>query len=457
MCGWRGSCDWVVSHFLSSVPGCSGVAFALAGRQIGGVVDFAALLRGLMREREMSGRCLARLVPCDAALISRLVCGKQRPSARMARLLDDALGASGALVEAARVVPVRGAAGMDAGWGEGGDDEVRRRELLGAMVAGPLAVQLEQIRRHLDGVAGVSASERDADEWEGVAEGYARQVLSTPAVVFLPHLLADAGEVTERLVSASGGVRLRLARSAALIGALAAIGVSALGDQMTAGRWWRTSVRVASESGDGDLAAVILGRQAVKSLYMPAGGSDALRLADRAVAAAGGRAGAGVVSAWSARAQAFAVAGRKAEARAAMVEQRRAWERLPHGVCRDAGSEFGQHERRVAHTEVWVLAKLGETRAALHALDGYLVHPGSTLSRARAELLRAEALIRGGDADGGARHCVKVLTGLPGGWRGDAEVVSSARAALAAVPAAQGSRLPVLEAREVLALSAGKG
>src|SRR5712691_9136360 len=167
-------------------------------------MDFAALLRGLMREREMSGRCLARLVPCDAALISRLVCGKQRPSARMARLLDDALGASGALVEAAsRGDSARGAAGLDGRWDEGGDDEVRRRELLGAMVAGPLAVQLEQIRRHLDGVAGSSASERDADEWERVAAAYARQVLSTPAVVYLPHLLADASEVTERLVSAS--------------------------------------------------------------------------------------------------------------------------------------------------------------------------------------------------------------------------------------------------------------
>ncbi len=164
-----------------------------------------------------------------------------------------------------------------------------------------------------------------------------------------------------------------------------------------------------------------------------------------------------MVSAWSARAQAFAVAGRAGDARVAVAEQRRAWERLPDGVCRDAGSEFGQHERRVAHTEAWVLAKLGDKRAALEALDAFLIYPASALSRARAELLRAEAVIRGGDADGGARHCVGVLTGLPGAWRSDSSVVSSARAALAAVPAAQGSRLPVLEAREVLALSAGKG
>lgn len=102
-----------------------------------------------------------------------------------------------------------------------------------------------------------------------------------------------------------------------------------------------------------------------------------------------------------------------------------------------------------------MLAKLGETSAALDALDAYLMHSASALRRARAELLRAEALIRGGDADG-ARHCMRVLTGLPGAWRADSVVVSSARAALAAVPVAQGSRPPVLEAREVLALGAGR-
>ncbi len=413
-------------------------------------MDFAALLRELMRERELSGRGLARRVPCDASLISRLAGGRRRPSPRMARRLDELLGASGALVEAA--APGRVAVRSD----ECEVDEMRRRELLGAMVAGPLAVQLEQIRRHLDGVAGAVASERDADEWERVAERYSREVLSVPAVVYVPHLLADAGEVTERLASASGAVRVRLGRSAAMIAALAAVGLSALGDPMTAGRWWRTSVRVASESGDGELAAMILGRQAVKSLYRAGGSSDALRLADRALAAAGDQACAGVVSAWSARAQAFAAAGRHADAVMAVAEQRAAWERLPEGASRDAGSEFGQHERRVAHTRAWVLTKLGDADAAVNAVDAYLIHPATVLSRARAEMLRSEAMIRGGDVDGGARHCMSVLSALPAGWRGDCEVMSSARAALGAVPAGLGMRRPVQEARQSLALSAGR-
>lgn len=419
------------------------------------VMEFAALMRDLMREREVSGRCLARRVPCDASLISRLSRGLDRPSARIAALLDRELGASGALIEAAR--SQAGTARLARiGWcaDEFGDADVRRRELLGAMAAGPLALQLEQIRRHLDGLS-VVASERDADEWERVAAGYARKVWGMPAAVYLPHLLADTGELTERVMSASGSVRVRLTRSAAKMAALTAIGLAAVGDGMTAARWWRTSARVAEGSGDGELAALVLGKQAAKAIYGPGGNPDALVLADRAVAAGGGRVCAGVVSAHAGRAQALAGLGRRGEALAAVADHKRGWERLPDADVSAAGSEFGQPELRVRHTEAWVLVKLGATRPAVAALDAYLMYPVSSGRRAKMELLRAEALIRAGDVDGGARHCVGVLSGLPGAWRGEWEVLSSARAALGAVPVALGSRPAVREAREVLALSAG--
>lgn len=60
-------------------------------------MDFAARLHALMDEREMSGRGLARRVPCDPALISRLMSGRQQPSARMAARIDEVLAAGGAL------------------------------------------------------------------------------------------------------------------------------------------------------------------------------------------------------------------------------------------------------------------------------------------------------------------------------------------------------------------------
>lgn len=60
--------------------------------------DFAEQLRALMAGRGLSGRALARKVPCDPALISRFVNSKQQPSAEMAQRLDDVLEAGGALV-----------------------------------------------------------------------------------------------------------------------------------------------------------------------------------------------------------------------------------------------------------------------------------------------------------------------------------------------------------------------
>ncbi len=60
-------------------------------------MDFAAKLGALMAARDMSGCALARLVPCDRALICRYRSGKQAPSARMARRIDEVLGAGGDL------------------------------------------------------------------------------------------------------------------------------------------------------------------------------------------------------------------------------------------------------------------------------------------------------------------------------------------------------------------------
>jgi hypothetical protein len=48
------------------------------------------------------------------------------------------------------------------------------------------------------------------------------------------------------------------------------------------------------------------------------------------------------------------------------------------------------------------------------------LYPDATAGRAQVEMHRAEALIRSGDVDGGAAHCVTVLTVLPAGWRQDA-------------------------------------
>ncbi len=70
-------------------------------------MDFASQLAALMNERGLGVRALARRVPCDPAMISRLASGKQQPSAGMARLLDGILSAGGKLARAERGEPAR--------------------------------------------------------------------------------------------------------------------------------------------------------------------------------------------------------------------------------------------------------------------------------------------------------------------------------------------------------------
>jgi transcriptional regulator with XRE-family HTH domain len=86
-------------------------------------MDFAAMLAELMERRGIGVRALARRVPCDAALISRLARSRQRPSAQMARRLDELLEARGGLTAA-------GSAGRPGAAGEGsgpGGDALRAR------------------------------------------------------------------------------------------------------------------------------------------------------------------------------------------------------------------------------------------------------------------------------------------------------------------------------------------
>lgn len=64
--------------------------------------DFAGMLRALMNERGISANALAHQVPCDKALISRYLNGRQQPSRRMARRLDDVLGSGSRLAGIAR-------------------------------------------------------------------------------------------------------------------------------------------------------------------------------------------------------------------------------------------------------------------------------------------------------------------------------------------------------------------
>jgi tetratricopeptide (TPR) repeat protein len=60
-------------------------------------VDFAARMCALMAERGLGVRALARAVPCDPGLVSRLASGKAAASRPMAARIDEVLSAAGTL------------------------------------------------------------------------------------------------------------------------------------------------------------------------------------------------------------------------------------------------------------------------------------------------------------------------------------------------------------------------
>jgi len=412
-----------------------------------------------MDEREISGRALARKVPCDPGYVSRLASGKQRPSLRIARRLDELLGAGGELAAAAQRRPVH-----EPGPGDE-DDDVRRRELLGALggvvAAAPLAGQLERLRRSLDDALSAEATERDADEWERVASDYAHEIgVLSPAAV-LPPLLADFGEIADRLENAAGGVQRRLTHVAAQMSALAAIVLTALGDSLTARRWWRTAARAADESGDWRAASLARGRQAVFSLYGGRAAASTLSLAGEAIAAGQGKPCAGVVSGYAARAQALAQLGRREDAQTALEALQDVFGGLPGEVSADHRSQWGWSEIRLRHVESYVHTRAGDIRAAARAQDAALALYPATASfsyqgRTQIQMHRAECLIRAGDVDGGAQHAARVIGTLPPDRRSDSLVSVTAIAALNAVPPHQRQRPAVRAAREMVALPGAK-
>src|ERR1022692_2714551 len=132
-------------------------------------MSFAEQLRGAMAERGMTGRQLARRVPCHPSLVCHFRNGRKRPSTKMAALFDVALGVGGELIEAARAdgaLPDRRS--VLAGGGL----------LAGALLVGPeVADRLDWIARHPPAVdvaavvalADVLAGQRRADDLFGSA------------------------------------------------------------------------------------------------------------------------------------------------------------------------------------------------------------------------------------------------------------------------------------------------
>src|SRR5690348_6075292 len=122
------------------------MARQLPSTRLGGRMGFAESLCTLMEERGISANVAAQ-VPCDKALISRYRNGRQHPSLRMARRVDEVLGAGGQLAALAGEAPVDAEDG-------GPGDEIGALELARRATATDVGTAtVERLERAVDSLA----------------------------------------------------------------------------------------------------------------------------------------------------------------------------------------------------------------------------------------------------------------------------------------------------------------
>jgi hypothetical protein len=410
-------------------------------------MDFTDLLNELMLERGIGICALARRVPCDKGLISKLANGRQSPSQRIAERLDEVLAADGRLAELGVARPCLSR----------DDGDVDRRAFLGLGLGGgaALAVEAERLRQRLDTTLDAPTTSTDVDELERTAWGYACEVCYVPPEQIVSDILVDLHEANNRLNDCPDHLRPRLMRVCGEFAAMAAVVLHQLGDLGSAHRYWRTAVRAADQSGDPDLQSLLRGRRAFWALRDQRPMSVVLELADEAAAAAGERPCAGLAYGYSVRASALARLGRQAEAQDAVGVLSDVFARLPGTTTSDRVTQWGWSERRILCTRSEVYSLAGSKREAFAAQDAVpaLCPPRSYQDAAQVELHRATCLIVTGDPSEGARHAVRILQGLPAAHRNDVTVRRAGALALSRVPDRARQMPDVVAARELLALS----
>jgi transcriptional regulator with XRE-family HTH domain len=194
--------------------------------------EFAAALRALLAERDISQRALARGVPCDPALISRYASGAQEPSPRMAARVDEALGAGG---ELAALAPVH------ALWHAPGSLTPDDEERLALAADAPSRVDAQV----LDSLAGILAGQRVLDDRIG-----SEPLLTAARAQY---------DVTERLARAApAALRSRALDITAQYGYFRGWLHESTGRLAAAERLYDAALGQAAETGNADLTSELI-------------------------------------------------------------------------------------------------------------------------------------------------------------------------------------------------------
>lgn len=369
------------------------------------MAGFTELVRSAMAERGISLRSLAAQVNYDDGGLSKIIAGRRRCPPNLAALIDDALGAGGAITAAAAAAPEPPA-----------DAEKVRRALEDALADGMMS-------------AGV------LDDWDASVTRYGYRTRDTPSPLLLADLTADIADLRLAMTRHRSASALpRLALNAARMSGLVCLTLVKAGDRQVWRRWGRTARHAAAEAGDMPALAWATAQESYGYYYagdVPGAVASARQAQDTARVPC-----VGTVLAAALEMRAHAATGDTSAAMAALAAAERIHDRLSGDDL--AASAFGYAESQLRFHSGDALTCLGDTSAAIPALNRALelCSPGDYTDWAMIRLNRAECLIRDGEADAGLIYAEETVAALDGPKR-QGIITGRARGLLAGLTASQ--------------------
>ncbi|WP_174703939.1 hypothetical protein [Streptomyces viridosporus] len=210
--------------------------------------------------------------------------------------------------------------------------------------------------------------------------------------------------------------RVRVCRAAGQMAGMAAIMLHDLGARKEARAWFVTASTAAKESGDPQLHAWVLAREAMVPLNYGAPQAAAV-LAEQARQLAGSRPTAAATLAAAVAARAYALSRQPEQARQALAAADTFMERLDADARADTWLTHGEQKHHVHLSHA--LTALGDTRRARESQQRALElsAPTSTMTRSLLAIDAAACARHDGDTQEACRRTVAVLSGLPDAYR----------------------------------------
>ncbi len=260
-----------------------------------------------------------------------------------------------------------------------------------------------------------ASRELDSDGWEeAVWEHGLSYYIQQPGTITWS-VTADLAEVSRLLHrTSSPPVRAGLLRAGAQLAVVLGMEMSDIGEQRAALQSWRMARRAADATGDRGLRVWVRGHEAKYGFWSGRPAPVIARVADDALDIADGKPSVGLAAAL--RAKAFISAGRgdAPTARATLDALKDVCEKLP-GDSDEISPLWSFGERAAAWARAYSSALIGDTREAGAAVDEAIALCPATFTAdiTHYELVRALALVGGGDPSGGLVHAVTAARGWP--------------------------------------------